>query len=66
MAGGIGLVTPGEFRKRKERMELTIAEEEEKMLQQQMGVVKKEQRLKETGQKRMHSMLSFGDEEGEE
>ena len=33
-AGGVGLVTNQEYRKRKERVELTIAEEEEKFIQQ--------------------------------
>lgn len=33
VAGGVGLVTNEEFRQRKERVELTIAEEEEKLLQ---------------------------------
>lgn len=32
-AGGVGLVTNQEYKQRKERVELTIAEEEQKLIQ---------------------------------
>ena len=34
VAGGVGLVTNEQYRQRKERVELTIAEEEEKFIRQ--------------------------------
>ena len=36
VAGGVGLVTHSEYRMRKERLELTIAEEEEKMVRKEL------------------------------
>ena len=36
VAGGVGLVTNQEYKKRKERVELTIAEEEEKLMKSEV------------------------------
>jgi len=68
VAGGIGLVTNKEYKQRKERVELTIAEEEQKLLM----AAKKEisnRRLLKQGSKQPDSKsvaLSFQDEEEEQ
>ena len=46
-AGGVGLVTNEEYRQRRERVELTIAEEEEKLLQKAKSDMRNRRQRKE-------------------
>lgn len=65
-AGGVGLVSKQEYKMRRERVELAIAEEEEKMVSNKW-VAKMEQKQQdgETKKKKQIPLLSFQDEEEE-
>ena len=60
-AGGVGLVSKQEYKMRRERVELAIAEEEEKLVCNKR-VAKMEQKQSETKKKQL-PLLSFQEEE---
>lgn len=64
VAGGIGLVTNQEYKQRKERVELTIAEEEQKLLMAAKKEISNRRLLKQDSKQQPKAVaLSFADDE---
>jgi hypothetical protein len=66
-AGGVGLVTNREFKERRDRIELTIAEEEERLVKSELGGAADKKESKKRGATENKAvalaLLSFQDEE---
>jgi hypothetical protein len=65
-AGGVGLVSKQEYKMRRERVELAIAEEEEKMVSNKRVAKMEQKQQSETKKtKQAITLLSFQEEEDE-
>jgi|LauGreDrversion4_2_1035121.scaffolds.fasta_scaffold1039321_1 hypothetical protein len=69
-AGGVGLVSKQEYKMRRERVELAIAQEEEKMINRRVAKMEQKQAAAAESTKKQsakqQNLLSFQDEEEEE
>ena len=64
-AGGVGLVSKQEYKMRRERVELAIAEEEEKMVCNKRVAKMEQKQSCETKKTKQTPLLSFQDDEEE-